>query len=130
MSGDTWATASSPAYEGRCQTLCIAASCRGTSCPGATGVPVIDQAVQALYRDGYLHNHARMWLASYVVNLRKIRTGARGRTGCTPICSTATSPATTFHGGGSLAPPAASPICSTQKMWRALRRRHAWRGAA
>ena len=45
---------------------------------GATGVPVIDQAVRALYRDGYLHNHARMWLASYVVNLRKIhwRAGA------------------------------------------------------
>ena len=45
---------------------------------GATGVPVIDQAVRALYRDGYLHNHARMWLASYVVHLRKIhwRAGA------------------------------------------------------
>ena len=38
---------------------------------GRTGVPVIDQAVRTLYRTGYLHNHARMWLASYVVHLRK-----------------------------------------------------------
>lgn len=45
---------------------------------GATGIPVIDQAVRALYDTGYLHNHARMWLASYVVHLRKVhwRTGA------------------------------------------------------
>jgi deoxyribodipyrimidine photo-lyase len=43
-----------------------------------TGLPVIDQAVRALYATGYLHNHARMWLASYVVHLRKIywRAGA------------------------------------------------------
>ncbi|MBN8510301.1 MAG: deoxyribodipyrimidine photolyase, partial [Burkholderiales bacterium] len=43
-----------------------------------TGVPVIDQAVRTLYADGYLHNHARLWLASYVVHLRKVhwRAGA------------------------------------------------------
>lgn len=43
-----------------------------------TGVPVIDQAVQTLYTTGYLHNHARMWLAGYIVHLRKThwRTGA------------------------------------------------------
>jgi deoxyribodipyrimidine photo-lyase len=43
-----------------------------------TGVPVIDLAVRTLYATGYLHNHTRMWLASYVVHLRKIhwRTGA------------------------------------------------------
>lgn len=43
-----------------------------------TGVPAIDQAVRALYATGYLHNHARMWLASYVVHLRKVhwRAGA------------------------------------------------------
>jgi deoxyribodipyrimidine photo-lyase len=43
-----------------------------------TGVPVIDQAVRTLYATGYLHNHARMWLASYVVHLRKVhwRAGA------------------------------------------------------
>jgi len=45
---------------------------------GATGVPVIDQAVRELYATGWLHNHARMWLASYVVHLRKVhwRVGA------------------------------------------------------
>ena len=43
-----------------------------------TGVPVIDQAVRMLYATGYVHNHARMWLASYVVHLRKVhwRAGA------------------------------------------------------
>ncbi len=45
---------------------------------GATGVPVIDQAVRRLYATGMLHNHARMWLASYVVHVRKVhwRAGA------------------------------------------------------
>ena len=45
---------------------------------GATGVPVVDQAVRTLYASGYLHNHARMWLASYVVHMRKVhwRVGA------------------------------------------------------
>ena len=38
----------------------------------ATGVPVIDKAVRTLYATGYLHNHARMWLASYVVHVRKV----------------------------------------------------------
>jgi deoxyribodipyrimidine photo-lyase len=43
-----------------------------------TGIPVIDGAVRELYATGYLHNHARMWLASYVVHLRKVhwRAGA------------------------------------------------------
>jgi deoxyribodipyrimidine photo-lyase len=45
---------------------------------GRTGLPVVDHAVRALYATGYLHNHARMWLASYVVHLRKVhwRAGA------------------------------------------------------
>ena len=43
-----------------------------------TGVPVIDEAVRTLYATGTLHNHARMWLASYVVHLRHVhwRAGA------------------------------------------------------
>lgn len=43
-----------------------------------TGVPVIDATVRRLYADGYLHNHQRMWLASYCVHLRKVawRSGA------------------------------------------------------
>ena len=45
---------------------------------GRTGVPAIDSAIRVLYATGYLHNHARMWLASYVVHLRKVhwRAGA------------------------------------------------------
>jgi deoxyribodipyrimidine photo-lyase len=43
-----------------------------------TGVPVIDEAVRSLYANGTLHNHARMWLASYVVHIRQVhwRAGA------------------------------------------------------
>ena len=43
-----------------------------------TGLPVIDMAVRTLYTTAYLHNHARMWLASYVVHIRKVhwRVGA------------------------------------------------------
>ena len=45
---------------------------------GCTGVPLVDQAVRTLYASGMLHNHARMWLASYVVHVRRIhwRAGA------------------------------------------------------
>lgn len=38
---------------------------------GRTGVKPIDESVRLLYQTGYLHNHARMWLASYVVHIRK-----------------------------------------------------------
>ncbi|RPH45962.1 MAG: deoxyribodipyrimidine photolyase [Burkholderiales bacterium] len=43
-----------------------------------TGVPAIDHAVRELHATGWLHNHARMWVASYVVHLRKVhwRAGA------------------------------------------------------
>ncbi|MBC7681302.1 MAG: deoxyribodipyrimidine photolyase [Ferruginibacter sp.] len=43
-----------------------------------TGIPAIDMAVRTLYATGYLHNHARMWLASYIVHIRKVhwRAGA------------------------------------------------------
>jgi deoxyribodipyrimidine photo-lyase len=37
-----------------------------------TGVPVVDQAVRELVATGWLHNHARMWLASYTVHHRKV----------------------------------------------------------
>ena len=41
-------------------------------------VPVIDHAVRMLYTTGYLHNHARLWLASYLMHVRKVhwRVGA------------------------------------------------------
>ena len=47
-------------------------------CEGRTGVAAIDNAVRILYATGYLHNHLRMWLASYVVHVRKVhwRAGA------------------------------------------------------
>lgn len=38
----------------------------------STGVKVIDETVKSLYHSGYVHNHARMWLASYMVHFRKI----------------------------------------------------------
>ena len=43
-----------------------------------SGVPAIDMAVRTLYASGWLHNHARMWLASYVVHVRGVhwRAGA------------------------------------------------------
>jgi deoxyribodipyrimidine photo-lyase len=43
-----------------------------------TGVAAIDLAIAELYETGYLHNHARMWVASYLVHLRKVhwRAGA------------------------------------------------------
>jgi deoxyribodipyrimidine photo-lyase len=43
-----------------------------------SGVPAVDQAVRCLYATGWLHNHARLWLASYLVHLRKLhwRVGA------------------------------------------------------
>ena len=45
---------------------------------GCTGVAAIDNAVRLLYATGYLHNHLRMYLASYVVHVRKVhwRAGA------------------------------------------------------
>ena len=44
----------------------------------ATGVAIIDEQIRALYATGLLHNHARMWIASYLVHLRKVewRVGA------------------------------------------------------
>ncbi len=39
---------------------------------GRTGIPVINRAVATLYATGMLHNHARLWLASYVVHVRKV----------------------------------------------------------
>jgi deoxyribodipyrimidine photo-lyase len=37
-----------------------------------TGIAAIDLALQTLVSTGYLHNHARMWLASHLVHLRKV----------------------------------------------------------
>lgn len=44
-----------------------------------TGIVMVDAEIRRLYTEGWLHNHARMWLASYIVHLRKVdwRVGAR-----------------------------------------------------
>ena len=62
----------------RCPTMPTPTNCRRISGRVAPGIPVIDRAVAELYACGYLHNHVRMWLASYVVHLRKVhwRAGA------------------------------------------------------
>ena len=46
---------------------------------GATGLPCIDAFIDELYTTGYLHNHARMWLAAYVVHWRRVRWQAGAR---------------------------------------------------
>jgi deoxyribodipyrimidine photo-lyase len=38
-----------------------------------TGLACMDQFVRDLTETGYVHNHARMWFASYVVHHRKVR---------------------------------------------------------
>ena len=65
-------------HEGLLPDGAYAAELPGDIREARTGVPVIDQAVRTLYATGLLHNHARMWLASYVVHVRKVywRTGA------------------------------------------------------
>jgi deoxyribodipyrimidine photo-lyase len=39
---------------------------------GKTGLPCMDAFIKDLLTVGYVHNHARMWLASYIVHYRKI----------------------------------------------------------
>lgn len=34
-----------------------------------TGITIIDTAIQHLYQHGYMHNHARMWVASMATNI-------------------------------------------------------------
>lgn len=40
---------------------------------GETGISCIDDFIKELVRTGYLHNHARMYIASYVVHFRRIK---------------------------------------------------------
>ena len=39
---------------------------------GKTGLPCMDDFVKDLHSTGYMHNHARMWFASYVVHHLKV----------------------------------------------------------
>ena len=65
-------------HEGLLPELAYSAELPADIRQARTGVPAIDTAVRTLYATGTLHNHARMWLASYVVHLRKVhwRVGA------------------------------------------------------
>ena len=40
---------------------------------GSTGIACIDAFIADLLTTGYVHNHARMYLASYVVHFRRVR---------------------------------------------------------
>ena len=40
---------------------------------GQTGVAAIDDIIHILKSDGYLHNHLRMYLASYIVHWRQVK---------------------------------------------------------
>jgi len=40
---------------------------------GRTGLACIDAFVETLHRTGWLHNHERMWLASWLVHVRGVR---------------------------------------------------------
>ncbi len=46
---------------------------------GATGLACIDAFSHTLHATGYLHNHARMWLAAYVVHFRRVQWQAGAR---------------------------------------------------
>lgn len=46
---------------------------------GETGLACIDAFSRDLAETGYLHNHARMWLASYVVHFRRVKWQAGAR---------------------------------------------------
>ena len=46
---------------------------------GETGVACIDHFIRTLLSTGYLHNHARMYVASYVVHWRRVKWQAGAR---------------------------------------------------
>lgn len=46
---------------------------------GTTGLTCIDAFSEELRTTGYLHNHARMWMASYIVHWRRVRWQAGAR---------------------------------------------------
>jgi deoxyribodipyrimidine photo-lyase len=37
-----------------------------------TGIQVLDDSINTLYETGYMHNHARMWLASLICNIARV----------------------------------------------------------
>lgn len=51
----------------------------GEIADGRTGLACMDAFATELRRTGYLHNHARMWVAAYVVHWRQVRWQAGAR---------------------------------------------------
>ena len=45
----------------------------------ATGLDCMDAFAKELHQTGYLHNHARMWMAAYVVHWRRVKWQAGAR---------------------------------------------------
>lgn len=46
---------------------------------GETGIACLDSFIHELTQTGYIHNHARMYLASYVVHFRRVKWQAGAR---------------------------------------------------
>ena len=70
---------------------------------GQTGYPIVDAGMRQLAREGFMHNRARLIVASFLTKLLYIdwRIGAAHFAGCS---STPTSPTTSATGSGSPAP--------------------------
>ena len=58
---------------------CYAAALPADLLEARTGLACMDGFVGELHATGWLHNHARMWLASYVVHWRRVRWQAGAR---------------------------------------------------
>ena len=56
-----------------------AATLPGDVAAGETGLACMDAFARELRETGYLHNHARMWVAAYVVHWRRVRWQAGAR---------------------------------------------------
>lgn len=74
-----WAWSDIEPYKTGFQSIDYADSMPDDIACGETGVASIDAFIKELIDTGYIHNHARMYLASYIVHFRRIKwqVGAR-----------------------------------------------------
>lgn len=79
---------------------------------GRTGITVIDQFIATLLETGYLHNHIRLYLASYIVHWRQIKWQAGAKWFLYHLLD-ADPASNNFHGNGSPAPSRISRIFLT-----------------
>lgn len=82
-----------------------------------TGLVCMDETLRELYTTGYLHNHARMWFAAYLIHHRKVHWSVGERL-FLRICWTAIHPRTPCPGSGWPRPSPASPTTSTARTSR------------